>query len=231
MRGGGAPPSRRENTISEPGNAERGELQIITERVAWENETARLWRAEVRLPGGEQTTAEQFRLGPGEGHVDGVIVVPIDANSRILLVRQFRHGVRMWMRELPRGSRDEGESPEQCAARELKEEMGYELTESWTLGRLASDSAQLRSMPFIVAARVTAGGPAQPERTESIDAIYSYTFSELARECASGTILDGYTLGAFARLLPHFDGDVFKYRAAVVAAKAIVGDEGPGTRR
>ena len=221
LRGGGAPPARRENTISDPGNAERGELQIVSERIAWENKAGRLWTSEVQLPGAMAKFAEQFRFGPGAGRADGVVVVPIDEDNRILLVRQFRHGVRMWMRELPRGSRNDGETPEQGAARELKEEMGYEPTECWQLGRIASDSAQLRSMPFIVAARVKRAGDATPESTESIDATYAYTFSELARECASGTIVDSFTLCAVTRLLPHFDGDAFSYRAGVVARNAI----------
>ena len=220
-RGGGAPPARRENTVSDPGSAERGELEIVSEEVAWKNKAARLWTSRVRLPGKEQKTAEQFRLGPGEGHADGVIVVPIDEENRIILIRQFRHGVRMWMRELPRGSRNEGETPEQGAARELKEELGCELVESWPLGRIANDSAQLRSMPWLVAARVTPAGAAHPESTEAIDATYRYTFSELARECASGNIVDSFTLCALTRLLPHFDGDVFSYRVGVVAGNAV----------
>lgn len=221
LRGGGAPPARRENTISDPGSAERGELEIVREQVGWENKAARIWTSEVRPPGRDKKTAEEFRLGPGEGKIDGVIVVPIDESDRILLVRQFRHGVRMWMRELPRGSREEGETPEACAARELKEEIGYELLESWPLGRLANDSAQLRSMPFIIAARVKPAGSAEPESTEAIDALYSYTFSELARECAAGTIVDSFTLCAVTRLLPHFDGEKFSYRAGVVARNAV----------
>ena len=70
-RGGGAPPARRENTVSDPGNAERGELEIVSEEVAWKSDNARLWTSTVRLPGKERKTAAQFRLGPGEGHVDG----------------------------------------------------------------------------------------------------------------------------------------------------------------
>ena len=220
-RGSGAPPARRENTVSEPGSAERGELEIVSEEIAWKNDNARLWTARVRLPGKEQKTAEQFRLGPGEGHIDGVIVVPIDDDDRIILIRQFRHGVRMWMRELPRGSRNEDETPEQCAARELEEELGYELVESWPLGRIANDSAQLRSIPWLLAARVKPAGASHPEGTEAIDATYRYTFSELARECASGHIVDSFTLCALTRLLPHFDGDAFSYRPGVVAPNAI----------
>lgn len=220
-RGGGAPPARRENTVSDPGSAERGELEIVSETIAWENKAVRLWTSTVRLPGKERKTAEQFRVGPGAGHVDGVIVVPIDEENRIVLVRQFRHGVRMWLRELPRGSRNEGETPEQGAARELKEELGYELLESWPLGRIANDSAQLRSMPWIVAARVRPAGASHPESTEAIDATWRYTFSELARECASGHIIDSFTLCALTRLLPHFDGDSFSYRPGVVAANSV----------
>ena len=219
-RGGGAPPVRRENTASEPGSSDRGELEIVSETIAWENNSARLWTSTVRLPG-DGKTAEQFRVGPGDGHTDGVVVVPIDEENRIILVRQFRHGVRMWLRELPRGSRNTGETPEEGAARELKEELGCELVESWPLGRIANDSAQLRSMPWIVAARVRAAGASHPESTEAIDATWRYTFSELARECASGHIIDSFTLCAVTRLLPHFDGELFSYRAGVVAANAL----------
>ena len=220
-RGGGAPPARRENTVSDPGNAERGELQIVSEGVAWETDAARLWTSEVRLPGREAKSTRHYRFGPGEGHINGVIVVPVAEDNRIILVRQFRHAVRMWVRELPRGSRNEGETPEQCAARELREEVGYVMTESWSLGRVATDSAQQRSMPWLVAARVTRAGASHPESTESIDATYAYTFSELARECASGTILDAFTLCAVTRLLPHFDGDVFNFRTGVIAPNAV----------
>ena len=193
----------------------------MSEAVAWTTDAARLWTSEVRLPGRDAKSAQQYRFGPGEGHVDGVVVVPVDEDNRIILVRQFRHGVRMWMRELPRGSRNEGETPEQCAARELREEIGYAVSESWSLGRLATDSAQQRSIPWLVAARVARAGASRPESTESIDATYAYTFSELARECASGTIVDAFTLCAVTRLLPHFDDDVFKFRTGVVVANAV----------
>jgi hypothetical protein len=87
---------------------------------------------------------------------------------------------------------------------------------------MTTDSAQQRGIPYIVAARVRRGGAAQPESTEAIDATYRYTFSELARECASGNIVDSFTLCAVTRLLPHFDGDVFSYRRGVVAANAVM---------
>ncbi|HEX2781658.1 MAG TPA: NUDIX hydrolase [Gemmatimonadaceae bacterium] len=216
IKGGGAPPVRRENSIIEPGDAGRGELQLLEERVQWENDAARLLLAEVRLPGREGKTKEQFRLAPAAQHDDGIVVVPIDEQDRIILVRQFRHPIRMWVRELPRGARDRGESPEEGARRELREEIGYELVESWPLGRMAADSGQLRTVPWLLVARVRPGAATDPDDSESIDATWAYTFSDLARACASGDILDSFTLSAVTRLLPHFDGDRFEYRAGVV---------------
>ena len=216
LKGGGAPPVRRESTPIEPGDASRGELQVLGERVHWENEAARLLLAEVKLPGREGKTKEQFRLAPGASHEDGIVVVPIDERDRILLVRQFRHPVRMWLRELPRGARNAGEAPEDGARRELKEELGHEVVESWPLGRIATDSGQQRGIPTLLAARVRPAGATHQDDSESIDAIFAYTFSELARACASGEILDAFTNVAVTRLLPHFDGDRFEYRAGVV---------------
>lgn len=207
---------RRENAAIEPGDAGRGELELIEERVHWENEAARLLLATVRLPGKERETKEQFRIAPAEAHDDGVVVVPIDEKDRIILVRQFRHPVRMWMRELPRGARNRGETPEEGARRELKEELGYETVESWPLGRIATDSGQQRGIPWLLAARVRKGADTDPDDSESIDASFAYSFSELARACASGEILDGFTIAAVTRLLPHFDGERFEYNAGVV---------------
>jgi ADP-ribose pyrophosphatase len=58
-------------------------------------------------------------------HPGAVIVVPVDAEGRILFVRQYRHPAGRWMLELPAGTLDAGEAPEPCAARELQEEAGY----------------------------------------------------------------------------------------------------------
>ena len=57
-------------------------------------------------------------------HVGGVAVVPILA-GKVLLVRQYRIATGQEMLELPAGLLHPGEAPEQAAARELAEELGY----------------------------------------------------------------------------------------------------------
>ena len=54
---------------------------------------------------------------------DSVSIVAVDG-SQIVVVRQTRTGADGRTLELPAGSIEEGESPEECAARELVEECG-----------------------------------------------------------------------------------------------------------
>jgi ADP-ribose pyrophosphatase len=58
-------------------------------------------------------------------HPGAVVVVPVDDDGRVLMVRQYRVAVGAALLELPAGKRDvQGEAPEATAARELEEELG-----------------------------------------------------------------------------------------------------------
>ena len=57
-------------------------------------------------------------------HPGAVTLIPIDSQGRILFVRQYRHAVGQELLELPAGTLDDGEEPEICALREVREETG-----------------------------------------------------------------------------------------------------------
>ena len=58
-------------------------------------------------------------------HAPGAAVVAVDADGQVLLVRQWRPAVNQAVLELPAGLVDLGESPIECARRELEEETGF----------------------------------------------------------------------------------------------------------
>jgi ADP-ribose pyrophosphatase len=57
-------------------------------------------------------------------HSKSVVIVPVPQPGRIILIKQYRHAVNADLWELPAGSVDEGESPEDAARRECHEEIG-----------------------------------------------------------------------------------------------------------
>ncbi|MFL5738081.1 MAG: NUDIX hydrolase [Actinomycetota bacterium] len=68
-------------------------------------------------------------------HPGACAVVAITGNADILLVRQFRPALRAETLEVPAGLLDvEGESPRDCAVRELVEETGHDARNVRSLG-------------------------------------------------------------------------------------------------
>jgi len=57
-------------------------------------------------------------------HPGAIAVVAVDAEERVVLVRQLREPARGKLLELPAGTLDEDEEPDACARRELEEETG-----------------------------------------------------------------------------------------------------------
>ncbi len=74
----------------------------------------------VRFPDGTSYRREVVEYD------QAVVLVPVDGDGRLLLVRQYRHPARAWLLELPAGGIDgSDDSPEAAALRELREETGY----------------------------------------------------------------------------------------------------------
>ncbi len=54
-----------------------------------------------------------------------VNIIPLTPENEVVLVRQYRHGIRDLSLEIPGGLVEEQDTPEETARRELREETGY----------------------------------------------------------------------------------------------------------
>ena len=75
-------------------------------------------RDTVRMPNGRSVAVDVLR------HAKSVVLVPVPESGKVILIRQYRYAVNAFLWELPAGSVDEGETPEQAARRECHEEIG-----------------------------------------------------------------------------------------------------------
>ena len=91
--------------------------RLSTERV-FEGKVFNVDRDRVRMPHGREVTVDAIR------HPPSAVIVPVPEPGHVVLVRQYRYAVNRWLWELPAGSVDEGETPEQAASRECHEEIG-----------------------------------------------------------------------------------------------------------
>src|SRR6478752_4452832 len=72
-----------------------------------------------RFPNGQEHEVEIVR------HSASVVLMPIEADGRVVIVKQYRAPLDRETWEFPAGRLDEGESAEDAARRECEEEIAY----------------------------------------------------------------------------------------------------------
>lgn len=92
--------------------------RILKSEYVYEGRVIRLRVDQVELPDGRGAVREVME------HPGAAVIVPIDAEGNVRLVRQYRDAIGQQLLEVPAGKLDHGEDPADCARRELREELG-----------------------------------------------------------------------------------------------------------
>ena len=138
-----------------------------------------------------------------------VVVVPVLADGKLLLVRQERVPIRATIWEFPAGQIDDHAEQDAIRAtglRELREEAGYELDaggEVQNLGHFFPSCGFTDEHSHLLLARpvVPHAHGQKLDAHEAITECRAFNVEELRAMIASGEVRDANTLAAFARLV------------------------------
>ena len=135
-------------------------------------------------------------------HHGSAVILPVFDDGTVALVRQYRHPAVRYLLEAPVGSLDDGERPEDGAARELQEELGL------TAGRLEKLSEFFVSPGFceekmwvFLATELTEGAQ-NPEEDELLDVV-RLPIDEALEMISSSEIQDAKTIIALMLAAPR----------------------------
>ena len=94
-------------------------VKRVRSKIIYQGKVATLSLDTFRKPSGESYLRETIQ------HPPSVVILPVLADGRLALIRQFRHAVNGVIYEIPAGTCEPGEPSLACAKRELMEETGY----------------------------------------------------------------------------------------------------------
>lgn len=126
-------------------------------------------------------------------HNGSAVMMAIDDDEKVLLVRQYRLPARRYLWELPAGRIDPGETPLKAARRELVEETGFRARKWSKLSRFYPSPGFVEEAMTIFLARNLTPGKAQPMDDERIECRW-FTLDEISRMIQRGLIQDAKTI-------------------------------------
>lgn len=184
--------AREKATVSQAKNQKKA--QILKSEVIYEGKAFGVRRDELIEPTGVRTVREVVT------HPGSVVVLPVLADGKIVLVRQYRHATRQYLWELVAGRMEPGENPKEGAARELLEETGYRGKKFSVFLDVFPTPGFLEERMYLLLAEGLTAGKAQPEEDEKLT-VASYTKNQLEEMIRTGKLRDAKSI---AGLLFYF---------------------------
>lgn len=152
----------------------------------------------VRLPDQRERDYDLVR------HPDSVTILPLDHDGGIWFVTQFRVGSNSVLLELPAGVLDEGEKPEACAAREIREETGMAAGSLRHLGSNYLAPGYCSELNHVYLATDLVSSPLQMDDDEFLNTRKVYA-DEIEELISSGDLQDSKSLAALFLAKPYLE--------------------------
>lgn len=173
------------------------EKTISTERI-YEGAILNLRRDKVTIHSGGTSYREIVE------HNGGAVAVPVTADGKVVMVRQYRKAFEQPMLELPAGKIEKGEDPLGTIIRELQEETGYTAGKIEFLTSFYPSVGYTNEVLYIYIATELTPGATNYDEHEAMD-ILEVDFEEAHNMVVSGEIRDAKTMLGILLAKNHFE--------------------------
>ena len=126
-------------------------------------------------------------------HNGGAVLAAVTDEGKLVMVRQYRKAAGRVMLEVPAGKIDPGESPEEAAKRELKEETGYTAENIKFLMQFYPSVGYSEEILYLYLCRELTPGETNFDENEAID-IEEYEVNKLYKMAMEGALQDAKTI-------------------------------------
>lgn len=161
--------------------------QVLKSEYAYRGRVLNLRLDTVRVKEGEVTLREIAE------HHGAVAMIPLDAEEHVTLVKQWRAATGRVMLEIPAGTLEPGEKPEEGAPRELREETGLTAARLDFLVRFFPSPGILTEEMFLYLARDLSQGEQQLMGDEEIEVV-KLSLDDAIGRIATGEVADAKTI-------------------------------------
>jgi ADP-ribose pyrophosphatase len=135
-------------------------------------------------------------------HPGSAVIVPVFEDGSVALVRQYRHPAVRYLLEIPAGTLNRGERPDEGAARELEEELGFVAGRLEKLSEFFVTPGFCEEKMWLYLATELTETKQQLEDDELLDVI-RLPFSQALEMITAGEIEDAKTIIGLMLAAPH----------------------------
>lgn len=172
------------------------QVEVLQSENIYQGRAFDVRRDQIRLPNGRTAAMDIV------DHSQAVTILPVDAAGEIWFVRQYRHPIGELLLELPAGTLEANEDPQEAAGREIREEIGMAASELQLLSEFYLAPGYSTEYMYIYLATGLSPAPLDQDEDEYLF-VEKIPTTEAYRMLASGQLRDAKTLLGLELARPH----------------------------
>ena len=126
-------------------------------------------------------------------HSGAAVIVPVDQENNVVLIKQFRKPIEKVIIELPAGKLNKNEDPLECAKRELEEETGLRAQEFIKLTEIYTTPGFSNEVIHVYLARGLSQGSSHTDSDEFVE-VFKVSLDEAILMVKNGEVKDAKTI-------------------------------------